>query len=578
MRNILVLNWFPKGQAMRQAVHQHQHALDGGEDTVVYHNAVDPAPRWLRALPWDAVVLHTVFLCARWVDEFPLFRRRFAWIADLECVKIAIPQDEYDHSENLDDWLSDLGVTHVLSCFGPEYRELLYPKTRRIAEFREVLTGYIDRATAESCAPTILPLADRPYDIVYRALKLPYWFGSHGALKHEIAVVVEEQARSCGLATDISTRWEDTIFDGWFDFLGSGRTVIGVESGSSVLDRRGEIKAQITAIEAEHPGASFAEVDSRLPPGWDAYAFFAISPRHLEAVITKTCQILIEGRYSGALEPERHYIPLRRDFSNLPDVLDRLQDHAALARIAQTAYDEVYLPGAYDLERYADGIRALIPKRSSPSMPQHAVQVADDVAGKAREAASRAAVGLAVMTRRSARRIRASSLNRVALGAAPTTPVTFVQAATRRARISQMLVAAALARDERRRLLLRYVADGAWREIPPRALARDVLRIAVLDRLERTGARKGATSVDATETTLVVKTHSGTTGFSGEDGVYWDHAGADSVVPIDATDPQLGSLAVGENGVYKFDALSALHDRYRELVRGAIVPVRDTDG
>ena len=41
-----------------------------------------------------------------------------------------------------------------------------------------------------------------------------------------------------------------------------------------------------------------------MPSGWDSYAFFAISPRHLEAVITKTAQVLVEGRYSGVLEPE----------------------------------------------------------------------------------------------------------------------------------------------------------------------------------------------------------------------------------------------------------------------------------
>ena len=38
-----------------------------------------------------------------------------------------------------------------------------------------------------------------------------------------------------------------------------------------------------------------------MPRGWDSYAFFAISPRHLEAVITKTAQVLVEGRYSGVL-------------------------------------------------------------------------------------------------------------------------------------------------------------------------------------------------------------------------------------------------------------------------------------
>jgi len=101
----------------------------------------------------------------------------------------------------------------------------------------------------------------------------------------------------------------------------SGRAVIGAESGSSVLDARGEIQRRIGRLLAEQPGLSFEEVDAQMPDGWDSYAFFAMSPRHLEAVITKTAQVLVEGRYSGVLEPGRHYIPLRRDLANLDEAL-----------------------------------------------------------------------------------------------------------------------------------------------------------------------------------------------------------------------------------------------------------------
>ena len=74
--------------------------------------------------------------------------------------------------------------------------------------------------------------------------------------------------------------------------------------------------------EADQPSSSPTSRTSRSTrwtrrcrAGWDSYAFFAISPRHLEAVVTKTAQVLVEGSYSGVLEPERHYIPVRRDFS-----------------------------------------------------------------------------------------------------------------------------------------------------------------------------------------------------------------------------------------------------------------------
>ena len=62
-------------------------------------------------------------------------------------------------------------------------------------------------------------------------------------------------------------------------------------------------------------GAKLVWEDGRLQ-------LFAISPRHLEACATRTCQVLVEGEYSGVLRPGEHYIPVRKDLSNLDDVLE----------------------------------------------------------------------------------------------------------------------------------------------------------------------------------------------------------------------------------------------------------------
>ncbi|MBT8506740.1 hypothetical protein B1F79_04690 [Coxiella-like endosymbiont of Rhipicephalus sanguineus] len=45
-----------------------------------------------------------------------------------------------------------------------------------------------------------------------------------------------------------------------------------------------------------------------------------ISPRHFEAVATKTLQILYEGEYSNILKPWVHYVPLKKDYSNFDEV------------------------------------------------------------------------------------------------------------------------------------------------------------------------------------------------------------------------------------------------------------------
>src|SRR2546423_13162211 len=110
-----------------------------------------------------------------------------------------------------------------------------------VAAGRPVLTGYIDEGMAARAAARMVPSWKRTCDIVYRAADLPFWFGQHGYQKVRIGEVVHERARARGMRVDISNRFENTIYgDAWTDFMISGRCVIGTESGSSVLDRRGE--------------------------------------------------------------------------------------------------------------------------------------------------------------------------------------------------------------------------------------------------------------------------------------------------------------------------------------------------
>jgi hypothetical protein len=349
-RRVLLLYLVPQPRAARATVLQHVEALTRlpGTSEVLAYNAVHGAPPWLRHVGFDAVVLHTTFLCMRWNIWFEHWKRRSEWLADLDCLKIAFPQDEYDHAGVLDDWLDELGVSVVCTVLDDTHRAELYPKLSTRGTFYEVLTGYVDDASAERFRTRMLPAADRPYDLVYRARHPPYWFGSHSQLKHRIGEAVVERAPAHGLTTDISTRMHETVLgDAWLDFLGTGRATIGTESGTSVIDPRGEIGARMRELLHREPELTFEEASARMPAGWDDYRFFALSPRHLEAAATQTAQILVEGRYSGVLEPERHYLPVRRDFADLDDVLERARDRALLERLARQAYADVYASGRY---------------------------------------------------------------------------------------------------------------------------------------------------------------------------------------------------------------------------------------
>jgi len=515
---------------MRLAVREHVHVLDRTGAHVLYHNAVDPVPPWVVWTSPDLCILHTTFLCARWYDGFETYRRRFSWISRLGCPKIALPQDEYDHSAVLEEWLLELGVTTVYSCFGPDQRPTLYPVLGDRVAFHETLTGFIDGDGATEVARRMVPHSERPWDIVYRATKLPYWFGSHGQLKHRIAEVVQSAGGELGLRTDISTRWEDTIFgDSWLDFLMSGRAVIGCESGSSVLDPRGEIQKRINALLAEQPNLTFEEVDARMPAGWDSYSFFAISPRHLEAVVTKTAQVLVEGAYSGVLEPGRHYIPIRSDFTNLHEALERLRDREAVEAMTERAHREVYLEGRNTLAAFA-------------------AQLSDEPRARAR----RIAVPFELARHIPALRVPEGLARRTAM----------VPRGGRLIPLLLTLLDAVVREPEARRLLVRAARGRV--SLPLRDIVEDIVLLRVLARISHNGNREGdAWSLTAENTagTITIRTRSDLRGkpelhLEGPvESVVWNHSAVAQAAPLFPRRGGWGWVTVGTHGRHEFKSL-----------------------
>jgi hypothetical protein len=373
MRRVLLVHTTPHPHAARLTTRQHIQALGRVSDVeLLSYNAVHGVPRWLGHLDFDAVVLHTTSLCMRWSVWFEPWRRRSAWLGELDCLKIAFPQDEYHHAETLDSWLEELGVSVICTVLDDTHRAELYPGLASRAAFYEVLTGYIDEDEAERMGARLMPAAERPYDLVYRARNLPFWLGSHGQLKHRIGEAAAARAAGHGLTHDISTRPQGTVLgDAWLAFLGSGRVTVGAESGSSTLDRRGELAAMASELLAAEPRMTFGEFAAQMPAGWDEYRFFAISPRHLEAVVTKTAQILVEGSYSSVLEAERHYIPVRRDLSNLDEALEQANDAERVHDLVERAYGEIYLSGRYSTRQLTETLGRILdehaPRRGAKS-------------------------------------------------------------------------------------------------------------------------------------------------------------------------------------------------------------------
>jgi hypothetical protein len=221
-----------------------------------------------------------------------------------------------------------------------------------------VLAGYLDEETLSRIRKLERSVSERPIDIGYRAWRAEPWLGQHGMLKTYIADLFQQKASAWGLVTDISTREEDTLpGDKWYEFLFKCKYTIGVEGGASLLDRDGTIKQKTNSYMASHPLASFEEIEAACFPRQDgSFHLMGISPRHLEACATRTCQVLVEGDYNGILLAGRHYIELKRNFNNLDQVLDLIKEDRLRETLTNQAYKDIVESGRYNSRSFVQQV------------------------------------------------------------------------------------------------------------------------------------------------------------------------------------------------------------------------------
>lgn len=346
-KNILVLYYTRGVWPLRDTIDTHLFCWRNyGRHRVFYVNVAFGYPeRLVRRIRVDVVILHTIYLSMRWSPQiFDQYTAMCGSIAEMRCTKIAIPQDEFIHTEMLDTYLAAVGVDHVLTCAEPDEWPIIYPRmTAKGARFQTVLTGYLDERTVARIEKLMRNQPERTIDIGYRAWRAQYWLGEHGMLKVWIADVLEKAAARAALVADMSLRDEDVLSgDEWFHFLMRCRTTPGVEGGASVCDTNGEIKQMVEAYLEHHPNATFEETRAACFPDRDgSFRLSCLSPRHLEACLTRTCQVLVRGKFNGILHADRHYIPLEPDWSNIDEVMAKIKDRQLVEDTARRAYEDV---------------------------------------------------------------------------------------------------------------------------------------------------------------------------------------------------------------------------------------------
>jgi len=181
--------------------------------------------------------------------------------------------------------------------------------------------------------------ADRFIDIGYRSFASTWYLGNNE--KSEIAEFFKSNAQRLGVNVDISLdpmHRFDTV--GYAAFLNRCRAQIGTEAGGDYFELTDLTRLRVNEYIDTQSEASWPEVKLKFFANYGpSVPIRIISGRQVEAAACKTVQILFEGRYNQHLEPDVHFIPLRKDFTNIDDVLIKLQNKDYCAQITAAAYD-----------------------------------------------------------------------------------------------------------------------------------------------------------------------------------------------------------------------------------------------
>jgi hypothetical protein len=322
-------------------------------------------PQGLDFSLFDAVVWHYSLPAYR---QPPAYKGDYISAAVLEQftrydgLKIVFVQDEYDNTATTWDMIRRTGAHVVMTVVPETYVGYAYPPSETPGvEYITTLTGFVPDS-AERLEQYSLPVAARSLRIAYRGRRLPFRYGDLAREKAMIGLRMRELAAERGVAADIEIDEDKRIYgEDWYRFLGSARATLATESGSNVFDFDGSIsaieEAGVTHTYEQFHAAHLAALEGKARMN-------QVSAKVFEAIALRTALICFEGEYSGAIRPYEHFIPLKKDFSNVDEVFAAVEDVKALKAMTDRAYRDVIQSGLFGYPAFAARFDDIIDSRT----------------------------------------------------------------------------------------------------------------------------------------------------------------------------------------------------------------------
>jgi hypothetical protein len=246
--------------------------------------------------------------------------------------------NEYALLEDKIAFIRDVQVDHVCSQLPLAAARYLYGEAAgdRIVEMPHALNPH-----------SFHRLPDRPRTIDVGFIGDIYWPFIGDRERTDFIEWFERHGAASGLSCDIRRRRIGR--EAWNLFLNDCRAIVGAESNTYYLNERGRLLERARAYNIAHPDAAFETVFDLFfrdqPRGVSGKC---LSSRHFEPIGTQTVQVLLEGAYNGILEAGVHYIPVKKDLSDLSGAIERLKDADYCSRLAADTFDYAMASHTHD--------------------------------------------------------------------------------------------------------------------------------------------------------------------------------------------------------------------------------------
>lgn len=298
---------------------------------------------------YDCIGIH---YCLRFI-YYKVSDETIESIANFKGIKFLYIQDEYDLTKKTWAWIKRLGISVVFTCVPSENIHRIYPKTEfPDVTFISVLTGYVPELLPK--IKRYVPPSRRLNIISYRGRSLDVRYGKLGFDKAAIGRLVKEYCDKNNIHCDIAIDEASRIYGyKWCKFIASSKAMLGSESGANVFDWDGDLVKKIKDYKLSNPDSSNQEIYNEIVYEHEIDGIMnQISPRVFETIALRTALVLFEGKYSGVIKPNEHYIPLKKDGSNLNEVFEKINDGEFLDKMVNRAYQDIIESGLYSYKNF----------------------------------------------------------------------------------------------------------------------------------------------------------------------------------------------------------------------------------